>query len=336
MDNKRDQYRKELVQENIFTINETISVDTNSSPIKFFLNKIKRIVTRKFRLVKVFGRAGDSVNSMVQESIVKRRRMIWASLIIVLLFAIVRSVVIRYTNTEILSITNMIYLVLAFLICTTLLLFVVFGSYLLTISSRHVVIFVCSSVVSLILFFELFYLRYLGHFYETVSFIFILIFMFVYIYIVMLTANIFLVSRVKEVPLLQVAQTTGYMVAVISAYFITFVYLSFNLHILLSPILFVIYVSLAYPVVATFGFSRREIAVFSVGVGWSSYLLILPFYMFPVSYRLLSLIPTVILLAVLGVLMNSWRKRLKLYSVVEYLAGISIVFYLVLRGISFF
>ena len=336
MKQDRKLYRRELIQENMFEEGKAVSVDLNVSPIKFFMLKLKRIITRKFGLVKVFDRAGDSINALIQESVVKRKRMIWSSVVIVLLFVIVRSIVIRNTQTEVLSVTNMLYFAIGFSVCTTILLFVIFGSYLLTISSRHVIIFASSSIVSLILFFELFYLRYLGHFYETVSFIFILIFMFAYVYIVMLTANIFLVSRIKDVPLLQVAQTTGYMVSVVSTYFITFVYLSFNLHIGYSFILLIIYVALVYPVVATFGFSRRELALFSVGVGWSSYLLILPFYMFPVNYRLLALVPTVVLLVLLGIMMNSWRKRLKIYTLIEYLIGIITIFYIVLRGISYF
>lgn len=336
MKQDRKSYRKELIQENIFADGTSVTVGLNVSPLRFFILKIKRIITRKFGLVKVFDRTGDSINMVIQESVVKRKKMVWSSIIIVLLFAVVRSVIIRYTQSEVLSVTNMLYFAIGFSVCTTILLFVIFGSYLLTISSRHVIIFASSSIVSLILFFELFYLRYLGHFYETVSFVFILIFMFAYVYIVMLTANIFLVSRIKDVPLLQVAQTTGYMVSVVSTYFITFVYLSFNLHIVYSLVLLIIYIALVYPVVATFGFSRRELALFSIGVGWSSYLLILPFYMFPVNYRLLALVPTVVLLVLLGIVMNSWRKRLKLYTLIEYFIGIVTIFYIVLKGISYF
>lgn len=332
----RDKYKEKLTQENIFNNSKGKFLVESPSHLQFFFNKVKRIVTRKFHLVKVFDRAGESFDSLVKEGVKRRRKIIWSSLFVVILFAVVRYFVVRYTHSDMLDFDVTILLALVFSVVMGVLMFWIFGGYLLSVSSRHVVIFTCSSVVSLILFFELFYLKFFGNFYEILSFVMILGFMFAYVYVVFLTANIFLVSRIKDVPLLQVAQSTGYMVAIVSIYFLTFVYFSFNLHVLFSIILFLLYTVLVYPVIATFGFSKREIAFFSVGVGWGSYLSIIPLYLYPVTYRVGALFPTVVSLSMLGILMNSWRKRLNLRVFIEYIVVISVVLYFVFTGVSYF
>lgn len=289
--------------------------------VGMFISSMRRRTVRTLGLVRVKQQLKLSEKSApLGEDNAKKWRIRFVSTMIVALFLVFRQLAHSYLVFKGDSIYQLFLFALGFGAFAIISMLWVFRDEMNLKTLLTLGVFMGSSVFGVILFIELFFIRYLDKFSMWLSFVGILIFLWLYLYVIFLTVNIFNVAKIRVVPLLQVAQTAAYIVAVINAYIVTYSFLAFNLPLYFMALLPVISFILVFPVISTFHFSRKERYLYAFSIGWCSFIPLVASIFFPIDYKVVAIIPSIVILTFLGGLMNHWRKKLNFILIIEYLS----------------
>lgn len=111
-------------------------------------------------------------------------------------------------------------------------------------------------VVSEYLFVQLFFIQKFSRIYEGLLLLLLIAIVFVGTYVSFLMSNVFNVSLYKDIPLLNVARTTSYIITTFTLFFITFSLLALQLPVyILLPLVFLFIFYLVYIHLKNLGFS---------------------------------------------------------------------------------
>jgi len=301
------------------------------SKADLLLAKVKRIFVRRLGFVKILKPKNlQELEQISGHDRNKRIRMIASSVIIVVAFALFRQF-----GVSVLSELKILEVAGLFSLLSSLLVLVVFWGEVDLNNFVKISFFIGISILGIILFLELFFLNFFVFVYEVLSYILVLMFMLGFVYLLFLTSNIINVSKYKVVPLLQVAQTMGYIISAVNVFFLTLAALTLNIQPYFLLLLFPLYSMMIYSLVSTFGFSRKANVLYSIGIGWICFLPLIGVYFWPVEYRMAAVLPTISMVVVLGIAMTSWRKKLNLVTLIENGFVLILVIYVLLRNANY-
>jgi hypothetical protein len=181
-------------------------------------------------------------------------------------------------------------------------------------------------VFGYILFLEMFFFQRFERIYEAVLFGALLIVFLAVLGIVFLTANILNVATIKNIPLLQVAQTSSYVITLFNAFFIAFFIVSLGLMPwYTAPLLLLLYWAVSFLHLAHFTHDVRTAAWFAFGIGCVSACAGGVLLLWPVDTLFRVLLPTVIIYIGVGIIMHDIRKALRPLINWEYFIILAIV-----------
>jgi hypothetical protein len=331
----REKYKNQLFRET-GTSNRLFEGNTDGgqerSKVKKIYQRLKRRVIRLFGIVKVQRpKKFASAEAAVVEDQWKRRRMLLASFLFTVIFGASRFFLEKYFG----SLGSLLLFALGASALMALILIWVFKRDLTLKSYRLISIFVGTSVFGIVLFIELFLLGYINVIFEAISLLLLLIFLMIYLYVILLTANIFNVAKFRKVPLLQVAQTAGYIVTILNIYFLTYGFLSLELPVYMYILMFLSFTVVVFPVINSFDLGLYRETIYSAGVGWIGFLSLFAVSFWPTTFRLAAMLPTMVILISLGVVMNLLRRKLKLTLVLEYLLLFLVVIFILFNSLSY-
>jgi hypothetical protein len=181
-------------------------------------------------------------------------------------------------------------------------------------------------VFGYVLFLEMFFFQRFERIYEALLFGALLVVFMMVLGIVFLTANILNVATIKNIPLLQVAQTTSYVITLFNAFFIGFFIVSLGL----MPwytilLLFVLYWAVSFLHLAHFTPDIRTTSWFSLGIACVAACAGGVLLLWPVDTLFRVLLPTVIIYIGVGIIMHDVRKALRPLINWEYFIILAIV-----------
>ncbi len=188
-------------------------------------------------------------------------------------------------------------------------------------------LFVFSSVLML----ELIFFQRFERIFEGVLFSVVLAIFTVVLIVVLLSSNVLNVSLYKAIPLLQVAQTVSFVVALFVFYFSTFSFVSGGISpLIIFLTLFVIYSLITYTHLSHFSINLRTVFWYSVAIGWGAVSLLFSLLLWPVDTFMVSLVPMTAAYVGCGVVMHSARKNLTFRVIFEYLALFVVILFAVI------
>jgi len=174
-------------------------------------------------------------------------------------------------------------------------------------------------VFGYVLFVELFFFQRFERIFEAVIFALILGVFWVILIIVFLTANVLNVATVKSLPLLQVAQTSSYMVSLFNIFFISFFIVNLGLQVPLTmALLFVVFWISIYLHISHFGIGTAVI-LYTTGIACSVSVVSWALLLWPVEMLMRVLLPTVVAYIGMGIVLHDVRKAMRPLLNWEYL-----------------
>jgi hypothetical protein len=170
-----------------------------------------------------------------------------------------------------------------------------------------------------VLFIELFFFRRFGRVYEAVLLFGLLVLMFIGTYISFLTANVFNVGNIKEIPLLQVGKTTSYILSLLMVYFITYAILESAFDPILSLVLIgVFYFAIVFMHFRHLGIGKGSFWGRVVLTNAAMLILLIGNALTGSLHEFISLVPMVAMFVMTGVVMHSDRNQLSRLDIAEY------------------
>lgn len=170
-----------------------------------------------------------------------------------------------------------------------------------------------------VLFIELFFFRRFGRIYEAILLFGLLVLMFIGTYISFLTANVFNVGSVKEIPLLQVGKTSSYVISLLMVYFITFAVLESALNPLLSLLLiFVFYLSIVFMHFRHLSIGKGSFWGRVVLTNAAMIILLIGNSFIGSMHEMIALVPMIAMFVMTGVVMHNEKNQLSRFDVVQY------------------
>jgi hypothetical protein len=174
-------------------------------------------------------------------------------------------------------------------------------------------------IFSEVLFIELFFFRRFGRVYEALLLFFLLALMFGGTYISFLTANVFNVGNIKEIPLLQVGKTTSYILSLLMVYFVTFGLLESAF----DPVTSFILIALFYIAIVFMHFRHLGIGK---GSFWGRVVLTIAAMLILLignaltgsMHELVALVPMIAMFVMTGVVMHTERNQLSKLDIAQY------------------
>ena len=149
-------------------------------------------------------------------------------------------------------------------------------------------------VFSEVLFVLLFFFKQFDRIYEGILLIVLLVFIWLVTYTCFLMVNVFNVALVKNLPLIQVAQTASYILTLLMMYFFTFALLASEFPIyVIFPLMFLIYLFLLYVQFSELGMESTVIWRRVVMIALINLFVILPFLFVDSSHEIISIVPMV-------------------------------------------
>jgi hypothetical protein len=170
-----------------------------------------------------------------------------------------------------------------------------------------------------VLFIELFFFRRFGRIYEAFLLFGLLVLMFIGTYISFLTANVFNVGSIKEIPLLQVGKTSSYLISLLMVYFITFAILesAFN------PIVSLVLIFLFYLFIVFMHFRHLSLGKGSfwgrvVLTNAAMIILLIGNSLVGSLHEIIALVPMVAMFVMTGVVMHNEKNQLSRFDIAQY------------------
>ena len=181
-------------------------------------------------------------------------------------------------------------------------------------------------------FMQAFFSTALARLYEALLLMIILIIFFFSTYFAFLTMNLFIVSRFKNIPLLDVATTTSYIYTIITSFYITYTILSLSINPFLSFfILFMLLSIILFIEINTIhiSYDLRESLTNAGIIGYMSSISVIPASMWNRFPEFISLLPAVIVFVTLGALMHKEHGVEDKIPIFTYIASFILVIYMV-------
>jgi hypothetical protein len=181
-------------------------------------------------------------------------------------------------------------------------------------------------VFSEILFLELFFFEKFDRVYEALIMFVLLGFLFVGSYASFLAANVLSVSSFKQIPLEQAAKTTSYILSLLMIFFLTFSVVSSEFpFIIMVFILACAYLLILVSYTSVLNFPKSYFYSVVVSAGWGMLVSTMFSAFLGARAELLSLVPTSVMFAILGLYINKFEDKLRWYNVIEYLSVVGAV-----------
>lgn len=167
-------------------------------------------------------------------------------------------------------------------------------------------------VFGYVLFVEMFFFQQFERIYEALIFGGLLIVFMAVLGIVFLTANVLNVATFKDLPLLQVAQTSSYAITLFSVFFIPFFIASLGWNFALTfGMLLCVYLIATVIHLMHFSINVRTVFRISVGISWTAAMAAAVLLLWPVPTLFRVLLPAVIVYVGVGIVMHDVRKALR-------------------------
>ncbi|MEA3356840.1 MAG: hypothetical protein U9Q67_00145 [Patescibacteria group bacterium] len=186
-------------------------------------------------------------------------------------------------------------------------------------------------VMGVVLFFEMFFFQQFERIYEGVVFGLLLAGFVIVIVLVFLTANILNVAKVRDIPLIQAAQTSSYLISLLSVYVVSFSLISSGLGIfdvvlmMFGTCWLIVYVHLSH-----FSIGENLVRWYSAGIAWAAVSVGAALLLWPLEALFVSLIPAVIVYVGIGLVMHKLKKLLGLQIYLEYIIVLVLVLLIIL------
>lgn len=178
-------------------------------------------------------------------------------------------------------------------------------------------------------FLEFFFFRRIGRVYEVLILIVILGLMFVSTYVSFLMANVFNVATIKDIPLIQAARTTSYVLSIISSYFVTYALMDSGISIFIYlPLLLISYFLIVMFHLKHSDIDHDRIGVLSNLITISMFIGVFSTIFISSQHIFASLIPSAILYIEVGILMNKSKNLLAKTDFIIYTITVCAVFIL--------
>jgi hypothetical protein len=178
-----------------------------------------------------------------------------------------------------------------------------------------------------VIFLELFFFRRVGRVYEVLILVGIFILLFIGSYIVFLMSNVFNVSTIKEIPLIQAARTVSILSTLIATFLITLGLLDSNFNIIIvMALLTVIYFGSVFFHLKHMEINMGRIGEYSVLTVLFMIISVLSLAFVSHRHEIIALAPTVGAYIALEVVTKKQRNMLKPTDWIQYILFISAVF----------
>ena len=181
-------------------------------------------------------------------------------------------------------------------------------------------------------FMQTFFATALARLYEAFLLVIILIIFFLSTYFAYLTMNLFVVSRFKNLPLLDVATTTSYIFTIVSAFYVTYFILSLSLNPFVAFVLIFILL-LVYLLIEIINVRHvldwKGAIVDALILSYISTISIIPACMWNRFPEFIALIPAVLVFIMLGALMHKEHGVEDKIPLISYILASLLTLYLV-------
>jgi hypothetical protein len=172
-----------------------------------------------------------------------------------------------------------------------------------------------------VLFIELFFFRRFGRVYEALLLFGLLVLMFIGTYVSFLTANVFNVGSIRDIPLLQVGKTTSYILSLLMVYFITFAILESAFNPVVSLVLILIfYLAIVYMHFRHLAIGKGSFWGRVVLTNSAMLILLIGNALLGSLHELIALVPMVAMFVMTGVVMHTERNQLSKLDIAQYVA----------------
>lgn len=183
-------------------------------------------------------------------------------------------------------------------------------------------------VFSEILFLELFFFEKFDRVYEALIMFVLLGFLFVGTYASFLAANVLSISSFKQIPLEHAAKTTSYILSLLMVFFLTFSLITSEFPIYITLFLLAgIYLIVLLTYTSVLNFPQNYFYNVVYNTGWGMLILTAAVMFIGARPELVSLVPTSVMYAIVGLYINKFENKLSWISSLEYVS--SIVFVLI-------
>ncbi len=170
-----------------------------------------------------------------------------------------------------------------------------------------------------VLFIELFFFRRFGRVYEAVLLFGLLVLMFIGTYISFLTANVFNVGSIKEIPLLQVGKTSSYLISLLMVYFITFAVLESAFNPIVSIVLILgFYLAIVYMHFRHLSIGKGSFWGRVVLTNVAMVILLIGNSFIGSLHEIIALVPMIAMFVMTGVVMHNEKNQLSKLDVIQY------------------
>lgn len=181
-------------------------------------------------------------------------------------------------------------------------------------------------------FMQTFFATALARLYEAFLLVIILVIFFLSTYFAYLTMNLFVVSRFKNLPLLDVATTTSYIYTIVSAFYVTYFALSLSINPFVAFLLVFLLLSIYFLIEiinVRHVLDWKGALVDALILSYISTISIIPACMWNRFPEFIALIPAVLVFIMLGALMHKEHGVEDKIPLVSYLLAFLFTLYLV-------
>ncbi len=184
-------------------------------------------------------------------------------------------------------------------------------------------------ILAEVIFLELFFFRRVGRVYEVLILLVMLILLFVGTYVVFLMSNVFNVSTIKELPLIQAARTVSFLTTLIGIFFITVGLLDGNINMLfMMAMLIVVYFGLIFLHLKHMEINKDRIGEYTVLTLLFMVMSVVSLAFVSQRHEVIALAPTVGAYIALELITKKQRNLLSYFNMVQYIFLITAVFVL--------
>ncbi|MBN1618563.1 hypothetical protein JW887_04475 [Candidatus Dojkabacteria bacterium] len=162
---------------------------------------------------------------------------------------------------------------------------------------------------STIFFVVLMFFQQFQRIYEVLFFSLFLLVLVIIFVVVFLTSNILNVSISKQIPLLQAAQTSSYIILLCTVFFVIYSFVSIGLPFyMLFPISFIFVFAAVLIHLSSFNLSVKNLIWYSIVISWACCVLLVVLLVWPIETLIFPLLPTTIVYIGVGIVMHNLRK----------------------------
>ncbi|MBI2356575.1 hypothetical protein HYV12_00745 [Candidatus Dojkabacteria bacterium] len=180
-----------------------------------------------------------------------------------------------------------------------------------------------------VIFLELFFFRRVGRVYEIVILLVMLVLLFFGSYVVFLMSNVFNVSTIKEIPLIQAARTVSFISTLISTFFLTLGLMDGNINIIPTFLLLLItFTGIAFFHLKHMEINRERLGEYTILTVMFMMVSVMSLAFVSQNHEIIALAPTVGAYVVIELVTKKQRNMLNLFDILQYIFLITTVFIL--------